>query len=371
MKSLLEGYSDPALVRKVVKSISKMASEAGYPRMTFMEVCGTHTMAISRSGLRSLLPPCIKLLSGPGCPVCVTPLWYVDAVLELARDIKRTIVTFGDMVRVPGSRSSLQRERAAGADVRVVYSPAEAIKLAESCPNRQVVMVAVGFETTAPAVAWVVRETKAKGIRNLLVFSGHKLIPPALRALLDSKEVRIDGFICPGHVSVIIGSGAYQDIARSYRVPCVVGGFEPLDVVITIEMLFRQLLEGRSAVEVEYKRAVAPSGNRAALAAIEEVFEPRESEWRGMGAIPLSGLGLRKEFADFDAEKVVRIKPGGPQENLGCRCGAILRGALEPEDCPLFGKDCTPDHAVGPCMVSVEGACASHYAYRGRRASGR
>jgi hydrogenase expression/formation protein HypD len=329
--------------------------------LTYMEVCGTHTMAISRFGLRELLPGRIRLVSGPGCPVCVTAVRDLDVVVEIARLPGTTIVTFGDLIRVPASRSSLAEERAAGADVRVVYSPADAVALAAAEPERQVVFIGIGFETTAPTVAAALLEAREGGLTNFSVLSLHKTMPGALRALLDLGETRLDGFILPGHVSVVTGSECYGFLADEYRVGGVVAGFEAEDVLAALLMLVRQ---GEPAIEIEYTRAVRPEGNPVARGVMDQVFEPSDADWRGLGVIPGSGLRLNEDFAAFDAARRFAVEPGEPIEPRGCRCGEVLRGVLDPADCPLFGTRCTPESPVGACMVSSEGSCAARHRYQ-------
>ena len=345
------------------------AALAGVARgeRTYMEVCGTHTMAVSRFGLRDLLPPGVRLVSGPGCPVCVTAVGDLDVVVALARLPGVVIATFGDLVRVPSSRSSLARERAAGADVRVVYSPADAVELALAEPARQIVLVGIGFETTAPTVAAALLIARERRLDNFSVLSLHKTMPGALRALLDLGETRIDGFILPGHVSVVTGSACYEFLADEYGVGGVVTGFEAEDVLEALLMLARQ---ARPAVEIAYRRAVTREGNRVAQQVIERVFEPCDATWRGLGAIPGSGLRLRDEYRSFAAEVRFPVDPGAPEEPRGCRCGEVLRGLIDPPQCALFGRRCTPETPVGACMVSSEGACAARFRYRSIAAAG-
>jgi len=331
---------------------------------TLMEVCGTHAHQFARYGLGQMLPECVELLSGPGCPVCVTPAGEIDAALALARVPGVTIATFGDMVRVPGSDSTLAEERARGADVKVLFSPIEAIDIAERS-DRQVVLLGVGFETTAPGVAVAVAEARRRGLGNFTVFCTHKRIMPALDALMAAEDVAIDGLLAPGHVSTVIGWGAYRHFVARHRVPCVVTGFEPHEMLRGVLALVRQLADGRAEVENEYPGAVTEPGNTRALAAIDEVFEPADAEWRGLGVIPDGGLVLREQFADLDALRRfgIAVEPG--REDPRCRCGEVLRGALRPEQCGAFGRACTPAHPLGPCMVSSEGACAAVYKYGG------
>ncbi|MGB6895764.1 MAG: hydrogenase formation protein HypD [Dehalococcoidia bacterium] len=334
--------------------------------VNLMEVCGTHTVAIFRHGVRDLLPPEVRMLSGPGCPVCVTTNADIDKAIALAEQPGVILVTFGDMMKVPGSYQSLSQAKARGCDVRVVYSARDALGIARANPERAVVFFGVGFETTAPTIAACVLEAESLGLENFSVLSVHKLIPPAMEALVASGEVRIDGFICPGHVSVIIGSRPYEFIAERYGVPCVVTGFEPLDILQGIDMLVRQIAGGRPRVEIQYSRGVRPEGNPRAREILERVFEVNGADWRGLGHIPGSGLKLRPEYARFDARAVHSISPPPTREHAGCICGDILRGAKTPPECPLYGKVCTPENPVGPCMVSSEGTCAGWYQYGSR-----
>ena len=329
-----------------------------------MEVCGTHTVAAFRSGLRSVLPETLRLVSGPGCPVCVTPVNYVDRAVAMASIAEVTVATFGDMVRVPGSTTSLERARAGGADVRVVYSATDALEIARRNPGRRVVFLGVGFETTAPGTAWTIQEARRDGVENFGVFCAHKTMPEAMAALASGGELRIDGFMCPGHVSTVIGARPYEFLARDFGVPCVITGFEPTDILEALLMLVTQRLEGRAEVEIQYARSVRPEGNPAARRLIDEVFEPCDVEWRGLGCIPGSGLRIRASFAAHDAERwFPDPEAPPPREHPGCICGDVLRGAREPAECPLFARVCTPDSPVGPCMVGAEGACAIWYKY--------
>jgi hydrogenase expression/formation protein HypD len=350
-------------MKDLVETIKSLSDMIPSPTVSFMEVCGTHTMAIWRHGLRAMLPEKIKLLSGPGCPVCVTSPAQIDAAVALAREPETVIVTFGDMVRVPGTESSLEKERARGADVRVVYSPLGALDLAKAHPNKRVVFIAVGFETTAPLTATLARQAQGEGVSNLFIFSAHKLIPPAMEALLAGGDVRIDGFLCPGHVSTVIGAQSYEFIAQRFGRPCVVAGFEPGDILLAIKMLLQQIVAGRSVVEIQYTRCVSPEGNRRAQRCTESVFAPADAVWRGLGTIPGSGLRLRPEFFFLDAESRFGVKLGGVEEPAGCSCGSVLRGRMTPPQCPLFSTTCTPETPIGPCMVSSEGACAAFYRY--------
>ena len=337
-------------------------------RIRLMEVCGTHTVAIFRAGLRQILPEEVELVSGPGCPVCVTADDYIDAAIAYAGMEDVIITTFGDMLKVPGTRSSLAEAQAAGADVRIVYSPLDALTIAAENPTKQVVFLAVGFETTAPTEAAAVLAAEAQGIRNFFLFSAQKLVPPVMRALLDGGETHVDGFLLPGHVSVVTGTETFEFLARDYSVPGVVGGFEPLEILRAIQLLVRQIGAGEARIENAYETVVRPAGNPVARAAIERVYEPATVRWRGLGEIPASGLAMREEYATFDFARVrpLSVETVGDGRH-GCRCGEVLRGAIVPRDCNLFGKACVPEHAIGPCMVSVEGTCAAWYKYGGGR----
>ena len=332
---------------------------------TLMEVCGTHTVTARRAGIHSLLPEDVRLLSGPGCPVCVTPVGYIDHAVALCREPGVTVATFGDLVRVPGSTSSLERARAEGGDVRVVYSALDALELAGREPERIVVFLGVGFETTSPTVAAALLEAADRGIDGFTVLSAHRLIPPALEALLPpgDTELRIDGFLAPGHVSTIIGVEPYRFVAERHGRPVVVAGFEAEDMLLGIDALLRQLSGGRSEVENVYRRAVRTEGNPTARGVLERAFEPVDCEWRGLGAIPASGLAVRPELARHDAARRVDVEIEPPVEPKGCLCGVILRGEAQPEDCPLFGRACSPERPVGACMVSSEGACSAAHRF--------
>jgi hydrogenase expression/formation protein HypD len=328
-----------------------------------MEFCGGHTVAIFRFGIRQVLPRHIQMISGPGCPVCVTATPDIDKAIALARIPGVILTTFGDMLKVPGSRSSLQKTRAAGADVRMVYSTLDALKMAQENPTRPVVFIGVGFETTAPGVAVSVLQAEELNVSNFFILSQHKVCPPAIKAILDSGEVRLDGLICPGHVSAITGSQAWEFVARDYGIPCVVSGFEPLDILQCVSMLIDQVESGRSEVEIAYKRGVTREGNRNAQQVLDRVFEPSPANWRGIGVIPGSGLRLRDAYRRFDAEAHFEIKTEPAIEPKGCLCGEVLRGVKTPLDCALFRKVCTPESPVGPCMVSSEGSCGAYFLY--------
>jgi hydrogenase expression/formation protein HypD len=331
--------------------------------MTLMEVCGTHTMAIYQHGIRSLLPANIRLISGPGCPVCVTPVDYVDHAVALARRPGTIVATFGDMVRVPGSSSSLLHEQARGADVRVVYSPLDAVALAQKHPGQAVVFLGVGFETTTPTIAGSIIEAKRRGVANFFVLGAHKTIPGPMAILADDPALQVDGYLCPAHVSAIIGAAAYEPLARDHKVPCVVTGFEPLDMLQGVAMLARQIVAGEARVEIQYSRIVRKEGNARARQILYEVFEPCDARWRGIGVIPGSGLGIRAAYAAFDAARQLPVTVEEPKEHAGCLCGEILKGKVTPKECPLFRTACTPENPVGACMVSGEGTCAAEYKY--------
>ena len=342
------------------------AAVPGKAPIVLMEICGTHTVAIRRLGLRSLLPERVRLISGPGCPVCVTPQGVLDVLVDLAQRPGVVVATFGDMVRVPGSRSSLERQKALGARVAIVYSVLEALDLARRRPGEMVVFAAVGFETTAPGTAVALQTARAEGLENFLVLSAHKWVVPAMDALLAGGEVRIDGFLCPGHVSVVIGSRAYEPIAARYGRPCVVAGFTAAQVLAALAAILEQLAAGEARVDNVYEQAVRPEGNPEALRRIGAVFGRVEAEWRGLGVIPGSGMGILEAYAAHDAARRLDLAPvptGGAVEEHGCRCGDVIRGAIQPHECPLFGGACTPARPVGPCMVSREGSCQAEFRY--------
>ena len=355
----LHEYRDPELSRKILEQIKKTSQK----KIRLMEVCGTHTTSIFRNGIRSLLPETISLLSGPGCPVCVTAQNEIDAFVELAKLDDVIIATFGDLIRVPGADSSLQNEQAKGRDVRVVYSTFDAIEIAKKNPDKKVVFLGVGFETTAPTIAASILAAHGLNLNNYFVISAHKLLPPALFTLSENPETNIDGFILPGHVSVIIGVKAYIPFYEQYNVPCVIAGFEPIDILQSILMLVKQIEDNAAKLENGYKRAVTFEGNPKARSTMDAVFETADAAWRGLGIIPLSGLKIRKEYAAFDAQKVFGIKLAESQEPKGCACGEILTGLKIPPQCPLYKNKCTPIQPIGPCMVSSEGTCAAYYRY--------
>ena len=335
--------------------------------LRYMEVCGTHTVAIFRAGLRQILPENIELVSGPGCPVCVTSDVYMDKAIAYAKMESVTVATFGDMLKVPGSRESLADARAAGADIRVVYSPLDALAAARENPQKTVVFLGVGFETTAPTEAAAVLSAKDEGLQNFCVLSAQKLVPPAVKLLLDAPDVHVDGFLLPGHACVVTGTRPYGFLADEAHKPGVVAGFTPLAILRAVWRLVRQTADGDARIENEYGSVVREEGNPAALAILARIYEEAADEWRGLGVIERSGLRMREAFADFDAERRLPVEVERVEKKTACRCGEVLRGAVRPTDCTLFAKACVPTHAVGPCMVSVEGVCAAWYKYgRGR-----
>lgn len=355
----IDEFRDKEIVKKLISEIEKFADA----NVNLMEVCGTHTMAIFRSGIKQLLPKNLNLISGPGCPVCVTSQTDIDRMLALARMKNVIITTFGDMLKVPGTKSSLEKERGNGCDIRTVYSPLDTLDIASSNKNKEVVFLAVGFETTSPAVASVVSDTKVKKIKNFSIYSSHKIIPPAMQALLQAKEIKLDGFICPGHVSTIIGSSSYEFICRDYKIPCVISGFEPVDILETVLMLLKQTQQKKAVVEIQYKRAVQPQGNILAQQILRQVFTESDARWRGLGTIPKSGYKLNRDYENFDAEKKFDLKVTVSQEHKNCLCGEVLRGVKTPLQCKLFAKVCNPENPYGPCMVSSEGTCSAWYKY--------
>ena len=361
----VDEFRDPELAGPLAERIARAAGDLGRST-TLMEVCGTHTMSIARHGIRDLLPDNVRLVSGPGCPVCVTPMEYLDTVLAVVREHNVTITTFGDMIRVPGSSGSLATERARGARVQVVTSCLDALELARSEPGRQVVFLAVGFETTAPTVAATVQEARAEGVDNFSLLCAHKTIPEALAFLGSQESFSVQGLLCPGHVSVIIGTHPYEPLAAA-GVGCVVSGFEPLDILLSVALLLEQLAEGRPRVHNAYSRLVRPEGNVRARQIMAQTFEPCDADWRGVGTVVGSGLRLRPDLVaeGFDAATRFPVDLPPSREPAGCICGEILCGTADPSDCPLFGTTCTPEDPVGACMVSSEGTCAAWYRYRG------
>jgi hydrogenase expression/formation protein HypD len=354
----IDEYRDKELVLKLSVEIRKSSTKP----ISLMEVCGGHTMSIQRFGLPSLLPETIRLLSGPGCPVCVSSRKYLDQAIAYSRLPDVIISTYGDLIRVPGSTSTLDREKARGADIRVVYSVMDAMEIARKNPDKKIVFLGIGFETTAPASAAAVLGAYHQNISNFHLFSSHKIMPPAMAALVD-EGVKIDGYIAPGHVSTITGVSIYRDIAEKYHLGCVIAGFEPVDLMEAILMLVRQIEAHDQKVEIQYRRAVRPEGNAKAKEMLADVFELRDDWWRGLGILPASGLGIRDKYSAFDAEKILSVEVEPTREDKGCICGEILKGLKNPKECKLFAKSCTPQNPAGPCMVSNEGACHAFYRY--------
>ena len=349
-------------MKELLDELKQLARQIDRP-LKLMEVCGTHTVEIFRHGIRTVIPSSITLLSGPGCPVCVTSIHDVDAAISIAKRPGTVLITFGDMMRVPGGVQSLMEARSEGADVRVMYSPMDALKLARQEPQKQVVFFATGFETTSPLIAGTVFAAAREKVQNFSVLSSHKTVPLAIKALLDSGEVQVDGFIMPGHVSTMIGMGPYGFIAADYGKPSVVTGFEAKEIVLGILMLVRQISRGEAKVENAYPSVVKPEGNPKAMQLLHDVFEPADAYWRGIGSLPGTGLRLRATYREYDAEARFEPQTTGIAEPELCSCGDILRGVKIPTECPLFGTGCTPDDPVGPCMVSTEGSCAAYYKY--------
>jgi hydrogenase expression/formation protein HypD len=365
----VDEYRSGELARRLADQIAGLVEPGGSYK--FMEVCGGHTHAIYKHGVEDLLPDEIELVHGPGCPVCVIPMGRQDDAIAIAERPEVIFTTFGDMMRVPATSGSLLEAKARGADVRMVYSPLDALKIARENPDREVVFFAIGFETTTPSTALTLKRARAEGVRNFSLFCNHVTIIPAIRAILDSPDLRLDGFVGPGHVSTVIGLRPYRFIARDYRKPVVVSGFEPLDVLQGVYMILRQLRDGSSEVENQYSRVVREEGNPLALRAIAETMELRTTfEWRGLGFISQSALRLRPEFEDWDAEVRYEVPGVRVADPKACQCGEVLKGVIKPWECKVFGTACTPDHPIGTCMVSSEGACAAYYNY-GRHAGRR
>jgi len=360
-------YIDEFRKKDTFQAILSKIKSLPLQTISLMEVCGTHTVSISKAGIRSLLPSHIRLISGPGCPVCVTSLEDIDRVIMLAAEgrihNRYIITTFGDMMRVPGSHSSLLKEKAKGADIRVVYSPVDALTLARKNSNKEVIFFAVGFEATSPTFAATILQAKEEGLDNFSIISNNKLIPPAMEALLNDENTTIDGFICPGHVSAIIGIRPYQRIVNHYQKGCVISGFEPLDIIFSIYLLMHQKSSRAPKVEIEYSRVVRQEGNPRALKMLKQVYKLSDAKWRGLGIIPKSGLVLKDEFALHDATRKFNLPKPEVSEPEGCRCGQVLKGMISPKECPLFETHCTPSEPVGACMVSSEGTCAAYYKY--------
>ncbi len=359
----VDEFRDPKKAEALFWEIQKLGQQLEKP-LKIMEICGGHTHSIFKYGIEDMLPDNIEFIHGPGCPVCVMPKGRLDDAIALSQNPNVIFTTFGDAMRVPGSKYSLLQAKAQGADIRMVYSPLDSLKIAKENPDKEVVFFAIGFETTAPSTAFTVLQATAENIKNFSLFSNHVLVIPALQALLDNPDLQLDGFIGPGHVSMVIGSEPYQFIAQEYHKPIVVSGFEPLDILQSVWMLLQQLVEGRCEVENQYNRLVQERGNINALEAMNKVFEVRETfEWRGLGDIPNSGLKMRAEYAQFDAEVKFTIPGVKVADHKACKCGEILKGVLKPWQCKVFGTACTPETPIGTCMVSSEGACAAYYKY--------
>ena len=359
----LDEFRDPGLAETLVENIRRRSTRP----VRIMEFCGTHTVSIFKHGIRQLLPPTIEMLSGPGCPVCVTANADLDWAIALASEPEVIITTFGDMLRVPGSRSSLEKVKAEGADVRMVYSTLDALQIAKDNPDRLVVFLGIGFETTAPTIAASVLQAQVEGVDNYYILSMHKLTPPATRAILDSGESSLDGIIGPGHVTTIIGARAWEFLPRDYGLSCVIAGFEPLDILQGIYTLVERIEAEEPQVDNVYSRSVSPEGNKVALECMYRVFKVCTTDWRGIGAVPASGLRLRERYRQFDARERFEVDPGPSLDPPGCLCGEVIRGVSTPPECKSYGKVCTPHHPVGPCMVSSEGTCAAYYLYAGEQ----
>jgi hydrogenase expression/formation protein HypD len=355
----IDEFRDAGLARRLADKIARVSTRPA----RLMEFCGGHTVAIMRNGIRQLLPPTIEMLSGPGCPVCVTSNGDIDQAIALAGLPGVIITTFGDMLKVPGSYSSLQKARAEGGDIRVVYSTQDALQIARANPQQSVIFIGVGFETTAPTIAMAAVQAEKEDLRNFYLLCQLKTTPPAMKALLDLGEIKLNGIVCPGHVTTIIGARPYEAYARDYGVACVVAGFEPVDILQAVEMLVLQIEKGEPRVEIAYTRGVRPEGNLKALELMHNVFDTAGASWRGLGEIPRSGLKLKVKYARFDAVRQFDVALPPTREAPGCRCGEVLRGVIRPTGCRLFGKTCSPENPIGPCMVSSEGSCAAYYQY--------
>jgi hydrogenase expression/formation protein HypD len=355
----VDEFRNSELVKTLANSIRRISKKP----VRIMEVCGGHTMAIHRFGIPSLLPPHIELLSGPGCPVCVTSRGFIDTVAAMARIPGVIIATYGDLVRVPGSRVSLEQEKAAGADVRIVYSTLDALEIARQNTNKKIVFPGIGFETTTPSSAVAVLEAERQNLRNFFLLSAHKTMPGAMAALLE-EGIRIDGYIGPGHVSTIAGADMYRPLLEKHPISLVISGFEPVDLLQSIYMIVSQVEENRQELEIQYKRVVTPGGNLKARELVQTLFEPCDDWWRGLGIIPGSGMALRKEYTAYNASQTLPVETEPVKEPAGCLCGEILKGLKKPADCRLFVKVCTPSNPVGACMVSGEGACQAYFKYR-------
>lgn len=359
----VDEFREPDKAAALTKQITKLGQQLEKP-IKIMEVCGGHTHSIFKYGIEDILPHNLELIHGPGCPVCVMPKGRLDDAIAISQHDNVILATFGDTMRVPGSHTSLLQAKAKGADIRMVYSPLDSLQIARDNPDKEIVFFALGFETTAPSTALTILQAAAENITNFSMFSNHVLVIPALQALLDNPDLQLDGFIGPGHVSMVIGTEPYEFISHKYHKPIVVSGFEPLDILQSIWMLLQQLIENRCEVENQYNRLVEPAGNLVALQAINQVFAVRENfDWRGLGDIPKSGLKIRPEYAQFDAELKFTIPNLKVSDHKACQCGEILKGTLKPWQCKVFGTACTPETPIGTCMVSSEGACAAYYKY--------
>lgn len=361
----VDEFKDKQLAKGLFDKIYQIAESLPFDQKNpavLMEVCGTHTMALFKTGIRSMLPKNIKVVAGPGCPVCISSQSSIDKAIELSKEA--IITTYGDMIRVPGTRSSLDKEKAKGADVRVVYSPLDALKIAKDNPEKQVVFLGVGFETTTSPTAATIIRAKNEKLTNFSVLSLHRIIPPALDVLSQGK-LNINGYLCPGHVSTVIGEEPYDQVAKKYKIPSVIAGFEALDILEGIYLLLKQIRDGQAKAENAYKRAVKKEGNLLAKKIVDQVFEIVDADWRGIGVIPKSGLAIRESLSEFDAEKRFTISVEEAKPYKGCKCGEVLKGLIAPPECANFAKACTPENPLGPCMVSSEGACAAYHRYGG------
>lgn len=359
MNNYIKEFRDKDQVKKFSDILSKYTGKY----VTIMEVCGTHTMALSRYGIRSIVSRNIRLISGPGCPVCVTPSDFINSALELAKKSDVIITTFGDMMRIPVGSMSLIKQKSLGGDIRILYSPFDALEIAKDNPSKKVVFLSVGFETTNPVIALTVQKANQLNLKNFYILTANKTIPNALKALICDESIKVDGFLYPGHVSAATGTNLYKEIAKEYGVPGVVAGFEPLDILNSIITLISTINSGQSTVTNTYKRVVEEEGNQKAMTVVNEVFEPCDAVWRGLGEIPQSGLRLKEKYRQFDARWQFELSDTYCEEPKGCKCGEILKGKISPKECPLFGSACTPDTPVGACMVSSEGTCAAFYSY--------
>ncbi|TGA97354.1 hydrogenase formation protein HypD [Sporolactobacillus shoreae] len=364
MQTLFEP-ADPAVAKELAQKVIELADrckEKFGVMPAFMEVCGSHTMALAKTGVKLILQGHVNLISGPGCPVCVTDQKQIDAMIEVAESNNRIVCTFGDMIRVPGSKRSLQSAKTEGRDVRIVYSPLDAVRIAEENPEKEVVFLGVGFETTVPVLAAAIQLAAQKNLKNFSMWATTKLVQPVLRTLLSVKKVKINGFLLPGHVSIVLGEQAYQFLIDEFRMPGVISGFEPVEMLSAIYKLLKMVYEDRPEILNNYKSVVRLEGNKTAQKIMNEFFQPCDEAWRGIGVIPQSGLEIREKYSRFNAKEKFNIKVGEPKKTL-CRCGDMICGLASPEECVLFGKACTPLHPIGPCMVSTEGSCAAHYSY--------